>query len=261
MHEDLQVNRWQNPGEPFPSNGIDDDGNLLIDDLYGWDFVNNDDVPTDDNGHGTHVAGIIASDGNNGRGVAGVCWSAQIMSLKVGNAQKIWQADDLIAAIQYATEKNVPLINASLFTPDLSLELRNNISAYPGLFVTIAGNDGDGKQSDGWDNDVLGEIYPSSWSTELDNILSVAATNHQDELASYSNYGATTVHLAAPGGNGGSDDEDDIYSTIPPLTYDYKHGTSMAAPYVTGLAALILSVNPFLSATDVKEIYLNGRKE
>src|SRR3990172_3887363 len=156
-HEDLTNNIWSNPGET-PNNGKDDDGNGLIDDIRGWDFVNNDNDPLDDNGHGTHVAAIIAAVGNNSKGVAGGNWSAKIMSLKFLDNDGSGNTADAISAIQYAIDNGAKVLNSSWGSTDFSQALRDAIIATHNagtLFVAAAGNDNK-------DNDVNPE-YPASY--------------------------------------------------------------------------------------------------
>ncbi len=203
-HEDLAANMWVNPGENC-TNGIDDDGNGYVDDCYGIDTANNDSDPMDDNGHGTHVAGTIAAVGNNGVGVTGVNWSAKIMALKFLAADGSGSTAGAIECIEYAVNMkikgvNVVAINASWGGPNFDPLLRDAIAAAGDagiLFVAAAGNEGN-------DNDST-PSYPASY--DLPNIISVAATDHNDQLATFSNYGATSVDLAAPGV--------DILSTVP----------------------------------------------
>lgn len=208
-HEDLTDNIWNNTGEDWDNgnpgnNDLDDDGNGKIDDYYGWDFVNNDNDPDDDNAqdyHGTHVTGITAAKGNNGLGITGVCWSASLMPLKILDAEGIGDVAHEIEAINYAIDNGAKSINASFGSTGYSLTEYNAIKSARDaglLFVAAAGNNGDGDQGFGWDNDMAGqEIYPASY--DLDNIISVAATDHNDDLASWSNYGYTSVDVAAPG--------------------------------------------------------------
>jgi len=210
-HPDLSANMWRNPGE-VPSNNIDDDGNGFVDDYYGYDFArclkfNNpgtvctvtkprDSDPMDDTGHGTHVAGTIGAVGNNTLGVTGVSWKASIMAIKaltsVGGL-----TSDLVAAIDYATMMNVKLTSNSWGGGGFSQALFDAIQAARGadsLFVAAAGNGG----SDGiGDNNDVSPHYPSSYN--LENIIAVAATDLNDNLTTFSNYGATSVDLAAPG--------------------------------------------------------------
>ncbi len=214
-HPDLMNNIWTNTGE-IPDNGIDDDGNEFTDDVHGWDFVNNDNNPSDyskdlyGDGHGTHVAGIIAAEGNNGIGATGIMWQAQIMPLQIFDLfeDSPFNATTLVVleAVLYAVENGAKIINCSFGGPSFSRFLfeayqlagENDI-----LVVAAAGNDAH-------DNDRF-FTYPASY--DLENIISVAATEQNDALASYSNYGATSVDVAAPGGSGS---RSNIYSTTPP---------------------------------------------
>lgn len=198
-HPDLTANRWVNAGETCV-NGVDDDGNGRIDDCYGWDFLNNDNDPMDYNGHGTHVAGTIGAVGNNSSGVVGVNWMVKIMPLRFLGATGSGSTTDAILAINYAANNGARIINASWGGGPYSQALYDAINYARSnnvLFVAAAGNDGT-------NNDTT-PSYPASY--DLDNIISVAATDQNDALASFSNRGATSVDLAAPGVN--------IYSTIP----------------------------------------------
>ncbi len=195
-HPDLASNIWTNPGET-PDNEIDDDGNGKIDDVRGWDFVDNDNDPMDYTDHGTHVAGTIAAVGNNSTGVTGVSWSTQIMVIRgLGTDGSGWTSD-LIEAIEYASSKGAHVINNSWGGADFSQALEDTIAASSAVVVCAAGNDD-------LDNDSTPH-YPSTY--ECPNIIAVAATNQSDNRASFSNYGAVSVDVAAPGTN--------IYSTIP----------------------------------------------
>lgn len=236
-HPDLANNMWTNPGE-IAGNGIDDDNNGFVDDVHGWDFVNNDADPMDDNNHGTHVAGTIAADGNNGIGIAGVNWSAEIMALKFLNSSGSGSTYGAIQALNYATMMGVPISNNSWGGGGYSTALHDAIEAAGQagqLVVAAAGNDGTNNDSS--------PHYPSNYT--LDNVLSVAATDRNDKLASFSNYGATSVDLAAPGVS--------IYSTVAGGGYASFSGTSMATPHVAGAAALLLSAEPGLSPTEIKD--------
>ncbi|MEQ9482536.1 S8 family serine peptidase [Coleofasciculus sp. F4-SAH-05] len=245
-HPELINNMWTNPGE-IPGDGIDNDGNGYVDDYYGWDFANNDSDPWDDEGHGTHVAGTIAAEGNNNSGVIGVAPNAKIMALKWINANGGGDTFDAIQAVEYATMMGVNLTNNSWHIPLYSQGLYDAIAAAGQagqLFIAAAGNGG----FDGiGDNNDVTPHYPSNY--DLDNIICVAATDDCDNLASFSNYGVTSVDLGAPGV--------DIYSTIPGEGYASYNGTSMATPHVSGVAALIWSQNPQLSASEVKNQILS----
>lgn len=238
-HPDLVDNIWVNPAE-IAGNGIDDDGNGYIDDIHGWNFhANNDvlDVGIEESKHGTHVSGTIAATGDNGVGVAGVNWRAQIMVLKFINTTN-GSLSDAIEAIEYAADHNVRLISASWGSHNFSQSLRDAIEASGILFVAAAGNDGQ-------DNEVAPH-YPSDY--DLSNVVSVAAVDRNDELASFSNYGVESVDLAAPGVA--------ILSTWPGSAYEEANGTSMATPHVSGVAGLVMSSDPNLTAEEVKDILL-----
>jgi len=254
IHEDLSNNIWSNTGEN-PSNDSDDDNNGYVNDVRGWDFANRDNDPSDDNDpyyHGTHVSGTIAAEGNNGIGITGVCWSASIMPLKVLDDSGLGFVIDIIEAISYAIDNGAKIINVSLSGIFYSTSEYNAIKSARDngvLVVAAAGNSGDGYQLFGWNNDIPGNAnYPASY--DLNNIISVAATDQNDLLASFSNYGPISVDVAAPGVN--------IYSTIAGNAYEYLGGTSMAAPHVSGLAALIWSADNGLTYTQVKDKILNG---
>jgi len=255
-HEDLLDNIWNNSAE-IPDNGIDDDENRYVDDIRGWDFVNGDNDPDDDNDaeeyyHGSHVSGIVASKGNNGVGITGVCWSASIMPLKMLDANGYGSVAHEIEAIIYAIDNGAKIINVSLGGSGYSSgEYAAIESARDGglLFVAAAGNEGYGNQESGWDNDVAGqEIYPAGY--DLDNIVAVAASDYNDDLALWSNYGPTSVDVAAPGA--------DIYSTKAGDSYQYLSGSSMASPHVSGLAALVWAEDESLTYRQVRDRILNG---
>ncbi len=234
LHPDLADNMWKNPGEV--ENGIDDDGNGFVDDIYGWDFPNRDNDPMDDHGHGTHCAGIVAGVGSNDEGVCGVMWQAQIMAIKflgLGGGSTA----DAIESVNYATAMGAHLSSNSWGGGPFSQALLDAISQSC-LFVAAAGN----YRSDNDKN----PFYPASYVG--DNIISVAATDHNDDLASFSNYGLTTVDVAAPGV--------DIYSSLPGKSYGFNSGTSMAAPHVSGVVGLLFSANPSLTGQQAKEILL-----
>lgn len=244
-HEDLINNAWINPGE-IPGNNTDDDGNGYIDDIYGWDFVGNDNNPMDEEGHGTHVAGTICAEGNNGVGVSGVAWQCKIMVLRFLGPDGGWTSD-AIAALNYAVDKGVRVSNNSWGGGGYSLSLYNaiqnagNIAGH--LFVAAAGNgglDGIGDDTD------IAPHYPSSY--DLGNIISVAATDNRDRLAGFSNYGTTSVDIGAPGV--------DIASTML-SEYYWDSGTSMATPHVTGVAALILGLHPEFTNTQTRDRIFN----
>lgn len=237
-HPDLSSNIWTNPGE-IPNDGIDNDGNGYIDDVHGWNFAEDTNDPMDDNGHGTHCAGIIAAAGNNGIGVTGVTWGAQIAALKFLDADGSGTTSAAIEAINYANMMGIPITNNSWGGGGYSQALHDAISE-SGLFITAAGNEGT--------NDDTYASYPASFTCS--NIISVAATDRYDRLASFSCYGKTSVDIAAPGVS--------IYSSVPGSSYEYMSGTSMATPYVTGAAVLLKEYDPSLSASEIKARILNS---
>lgn len=228
------------------SNGIDDDGNGYVDDIIGWDFANNDNDPYDFDGHGTHTAGTIAAIGNNGVGISGVAWNVRIMPLKIfrddsGTANIVHIAQ----AIRYAADNGARISNNSYGAPYGSNgDMMSQAIAYAAqkdhLFIAAAGNEGrlidTGTQ----------RSYPAAYN--LDHIISVGAGNSARQRAAFSNYGPISVDLFAPGVG--------ILSTVPG-GYARFTGTSMAAPHVTGAAALLLSRDPSLTALEVKDLLLS----
>jgi len=239
-HEDLAANRWTNPGE-IANNGIDDDANGRIDDTWGWDFYNNDKDPTDDNGHGTHTAGTVGAVGNNGRGVAGVCWNVKLCGLKISNRSGSISLTAAISAVDYCVGKGIKVSNHSWGggTSSSSFSAAVDRARTAGhLLVCAAGNSGA--------NSETSPQYPASYPQ--DNVIAVASTTNNDTLSSFSNYGSTRVDLGAPGST--------VYSTYirnnANNAYAYLSGTSMATPHVTGAAALVWSQNPTWTYSQVR---------
>ena len=249
-HEDLIGNMWVNTGETGidtnsqdkASNGIDDDGNGFVDDWKGWDFYNDDNAPESDE-HGTHVAGTIGAQGDNTKGVVGVCWDVGLVSVQIFSGDSAASDNEIMRAILYASSIGAKVQNNSWGGYGASTATREAIETVNSnnvLFVAAAGNFNN-------DND-SNPFYPASYDVE--NIVSVAATDESDQLASFSHFGATTVDLAAPGVN--------IQSTTPDNGYESMQGTSMAAPHVAGAAALLWSANASLTNLEVKEALLTS---
>lgn len=260
-HEDIKDNIWVNSRET-PNNNVDDDNNGYVDDYFGWDFLNRDNDPMDDNGHGTHTVGTIAGKGGNGVGIVGVNWTSSIMALKFLGADGGGYLEDGVLAMQYAADNGA----------------RVSSNSWGGYYSTLV-NDAVKYQHDkgmvvvaaaGNSNDDAAFYSPAS----SDYAITVGATNHNDQKASFSNYGEK-IDVAAPGGDspsfGGIDS--DILSarasqnTIceASITVGEKYcrlkGTSMAAPHVSGLAALILAKNPSLTNEEVRQIIRGGAQD
>ena len=267
-HVDLHDNIWTNPGE-IPGNGIDDDGNGFIDDVHGWDFAHNDasvfdyTEPTyppsnnyngDLDDHGTHVAGTIGAMGNNGVGVTGINWQVSLLPLKFLTDDGAGTSLDVVNAYAYA-KKMRQLWESSGGTKGANIRILNN--SYGGvsfsqtefdaiqelsdagiLFVAAAGNED-------VSNDLY-PVYPTSYT--VPNVISVAASGGSGIKASFSNYGEGTVNVSAPG--------DYILSTTPKNTYDFFSGTSMAAPHVSGVAALVCALSPNMTMQRLRSIVM-----
>ena len=241
-HDDLSSNIWTNPSE-IPGNNIDDDRNGYVDDIRGWNFSANNNNPMDDNDHGTHVAGIIGANANNGIGIAGINWNVKIMPLKFMDARGRGRTSSAIRAIEYAVANGARISNNSWGGGSYSQALFDAIQAANRaghLFIAAAGNSGR--------NNDRRVHYPSSYS--LPNIIAVGASDDADQLASFSNYGRQTVDLLAPGVS--------ILSTVTNNRYRRLSGTSMSTPFVSGVTALLLARNPDLSVTQTKNALLDN---
>ncbi len=241
---------WINPGETGvdssgrdkSKNGVDDDGNGYVDDWRGWDFLNGDNDPMDDNGHGSHCSGIIGAVGNNGIGIVGVNWTVSLMPLKAFNAEGVGPIAAIVKALDYATKMGVTVTSNSYGSPDSPSSTERIAIEQAGkkgiLFIAASGNSS-------LNNDTE-PVYPASF--KLDNVIAVAATDGYDKLADYSNFGPSSVHLGAPG--------DSITSTVLGGKYETWGGTSMAAPQVVGSIALIKSKYPNLPGQDIRKAIL-----
>ncbi|EHR68926.1 CARDB domain-containing protein,subtilase family protease [Burkholderiales bacterium JOSHI_001] len=245
-HPDLAANMWVNPLE-IPGNGIDDDGNGYVDDVHGIDVVNGDGDPMDDNGHGTHVAGIIGAVGNNTLGITGVAWNVKLIACKVLDANGEGTVDKAVECLEYARALKARGVNIVATNNSYGevgptpVALGEAIAAQPDiLFVAAGGNFGA-------NNDVT-DYFPGNFA--LPNVLSVAATDNRDGLVSFSGYGRRTVHLGAPGV--------DILSTAPGEAILPGTGTSQSAPHVTGVAALLKAQNPQLDLRAIRNLILTG---
>jgi len=240
-HPDLNGNLWVNEAEQNGTAGVDDDHNGYVDDMIGWDVVDNDNNPNDSDGHGTHVSGIVGAVGDNGTGIVGVNWRVSLMGLRYLGPYG-GSTSDAVEAIEYAVDNGADVINASWGSTGYSYSIRDAISYandHDVLFVAASGNEGRNSNSQGF--------YPASYN--LPNIVSVASTTYNDRLASSSNYGSASVDLGAPG--------EPIYSTYPDDSYAWLSGTSMASPAVAGAAALALSVNSSVGAQEMKELLMS----
>src|SRR6185369_11990240 len=267
-HEDLHDNIWTNPGE-IAGNGVDDDGNGLVDDIHGWDFAHNDatvfdytepSYPPSPNysgdleDHGTHVAGTIGATGNNAIGVVGVNWQVSLMPLKFLTEEGFGSASDLLNALAYAKAMR-QLWESSGGTKGANIRVLNN--SYGGfgfsqaeldairalndagiLFIVSAGNDG-------LSNDSF-PVYPANYISP--NVISVASSASGGFKSFFSNYGAATVNVTAPG--------ESILSTTPKNTYNFADGTSMSAPHVSGTAALVCALSPSITLQKLRSLIM-----
>jgi subtilisin family serine protease len=242
-HPDLSPNVWTNSGETV--NGLDDDGNGLVDDIRGWDFFDDDSDPDDVDEHGTHVAGTIGARGNNGVGVVGVNWQVKLMALRAGDQLGL-PLSAIVDSIDYACSKGARVVNGSFGGPGHSQAMLDAINACPAtLFVFAAGNGGGDQIGD--NNDSF-PIYPCNYTSA--NVVCVAATTRGDVLAGFSNYGAASVDLAAPGVA--------ILRTKPGGFYQFADGNPMASPHVAGVAALRLALSPAATVGQLRNALLSS---
>jgi PKD repeat protein len=246
-HEDLAANMWKNPGETA-GNNKDDDGNGYVDDIYGFNSITNTGNPLDDNNHGSHCAGSIGGVGNNSKGVAGVCWKVKLMGLKFLDSSGSGDTSDAVQCMDYALDQlnkgqKIVVTSNSWGGGGFDQNMFDAIEAAGAkgcLFSAAAGNSSA-------NNDTTA-TYPGNYNSNY--VISVAATDHNDALASFSNYGAKTVDLAAPGVN--------IYSCSKSTGYMQMSGTSMACPHVSGACALIKAALPSATPLEIKQLILDN---
>jgi len=241
-HEDLAGQLWVNAGE-IADNGIDDDGNGFVDDMQGWDFVGRDNLPADENRHGTHVAGIVAAASDNGIGMAGVSWRTRLMAVRFLDENGSGTTEGGIDTIVYAARNGAQIINASWGGGGRSNALADAIDFAWNrgtLLVAAAGNDSNNSDS--------APHYPSAYPNA--GVISVASSSADGVLSTFSNFGRVSVDVVAPGSS--------VLSTLPGNAYGRLSGTSMAAPMVSGVAALMLGYAPELGALDLRNGLLNA---
>jgi len=235
-HPDLVGSLWVNPGE-IPGNGIDDDGNGFVDDVHGWDFVDDDGMPDDIYGHGTHVAGIVGATTDNALGMAGMGWEGKVMAVRVLETQD-GTVQDVAQGIEYAVDQGAQVINLSLGACYLDMQEMRDAVTYAQdagvLLVAAAGNTSGSCP-----------FYPAAY----DDVIGVAATDSNDQRASFSTYGSH-VYVAAPGVA--------IQSTTLGGGYGGKSGTSMATPMVSGLAALLWTHCPGSTSSQIAQTIADG---
>ncbi|MCT4595709.1 MAG: S8 family serine peptidase [Anaeromicrobium sp.] len=235
-HEDLKDNIWTNKNE-IPDNGIDDDNNGYVDDINGWNFSDNNNLvhnKSSNHDHGTHIAGIIGAKKDNKKGITGVAPNSKIMALKVFKNNEAYTSD-IISAIQYAEKMGAKIVNCSWGDINDNPALKETMKKSNMLFVCAAGNSGVNINSS--------PVYPAAFN--LDNVITVGAMNKSGHLYKNSNYGENKVHVVAPG--------EDIISTLPNNKYGNKNGTSMAAAFVSGEGALLLSAYENIGAKEIKD--------
>lgn len=242
-HPDLTGNVWHNPHE-VAGNNVDDDKNGYIDDYYGVNLVKGRDSGKDDNGHGTHVSGIIAGHGNNAAGVSGLCWTGSIVPVKFMNSKGKGSSSDAATGLAYAIKAGAKIVNGSFGSSSKSSALADQVSYAQKkgvLCVFAAGNNGTNNDSSAT------PIYPANFTNG--NIIAVAAVTSTGALASFSDYGPKMVDLGAPG--------DSIVSTYLTSTYKVLSGTSMASPIVAAAAAMIRQQDPALTYSQIRSAILS----
>lgn len=239
-HKDLKNQMWTNSAELNGKDGVDDDGNGFVDDVYGYDFVNNDGDPMDDHAHGTHCAGVIGAS-HDGDGVMGVMANVKIMGLKFLSRSGSGETIDAIRSIEYAIQMGADVMSNSWGGGEESQALKEAIEKANEagiIFVAAAGNSSA--------NNDRTASFPANY--DVPNVISVGAMGGNGKKASFSNYGASSVHVFAPGVN--------ILSTTPNNKFQKMSGTSMAAPFVSGLMGLLKSEAPNMSPAEAREVLM-----
>jgi subtilisin family serine protease len=239
-HEALAGNIWTNPGE-IPGDGIDNDNNGVVDDVHGFNAAADTGDPLDDQDHGSHCAGSIGANGTNSKGLYGVAQKANLMGVKFLTASGGGTLADAIESVLYATKMGARVTSNSWGGGGFNQALYDAFKSSPAMHIIAAGNESN--------NNDARPAYPATF--DLPNVISVAATDHKDGIARFSNYGATTVDLGAPGV--------DILSSTSGGSNEYKSfsGTSMATPHVTGAASVLLSEFPEMSNEELKSRLMN----
>lgn len=239
LHEALRDNVWTNPNE-IPGDGIDNDGNGVVDDIHGYDARQENGFPLDDNGHGTHCAAIIGAVDGNSEKISGVMKRAQIAGVRFLSKLGMGKMSDAIEGLAYADRIGARIVSNSWGGGPFNPAMRDVLKSSPALHIFAAGNESN--------NNDYSPTYPAN--LDLPNVISVAATDHNDRLADFSSFGEKTVDIAAPGHK--------IYSAIHGGDYRELSGTSMAAPFVAGAAGLLVSEYPQISNEELKQRLLNS---
>jgi len=243
-HRDLAPNLWTNPGE-VPGNGVDDDGDGFVDDVHGADLVNHDGDPSDDNGHGTHVAGIVAARGNNGVGVAGLAWRARLMAVKVLGADASGDMATVAEGVRYAVAHGARVINLSLTGPSPGPSLAAAVADAAAANVLVVAAAG---------NTHVDDDRVATYPVDLDapNLVAVTSSDQRGRLAPSASYGRASVDLAAPG--------EEILSTARGGGYELRSGSSMAAAQVSGAAVLLASARAGLGWSGMRSALLGSAR-
>jgi subtilisin family serine protease len=243
-HPDLAPNLWTNTGE-IPGNGIDDDGDGYVDDVHGADVLDGDGNPSDDNGHGTHIAGIVAARGDNGIGVTGVAWRARIMAVKVLDADASGDMSTVAQGVRYAVAHGARIVNVSLSGPTQGADIAAALDEARAAGVVVVAAAGNTRE----DLDVT-PSYPAA--LDAPNLVTVTASDRRGALAPRASFGRSTVDLSAPG--------QDILSTARGGGYELRSGTSTAAAQVSGALALLAGARPGLGGEALRAALLGAAR-